>query len=101
MKILVIGATGHVGTYLVPRLVRAGYDVVTMSRGQREPYRPDPSWSKVERIEIDRVAEDKLGTFGDAVARSGAEVVIDLILFHPDSVPQLLYSLSGLSLIHI
>ncbi|MBW8788837.1 MAG: NAD(P)-dependent oxidoreductase, partial [Rhizobium leguminosarum] len=32
MRVLVIGATGHVGTYLVPRLVEAGHDVVTISR---------------------------------------------------------------------
>jgi nucleoside-diphosphate-sugar epimerase len=95
MKVLVIGATGHVGTYLVPRLVNAGYDVVSMSRGQREPYRPDPAWSKVDKIEIDRIAEDKKGAFGEAVARVGADVIIDLILFHPDSVPQLRDSLSG------
>ncbi len=27
MKVLVIGATGHVGTYLVPRLVELGHEV--------------------------------------------------------------------------
>jgi nucleoside-diphosphate-sugar epimerase len=32
-RVVVIGATGHVGTYLVPRLVRAGYEVVALSRG--------------------------------------------------------------------
>ena len=30
-RIVVIGATGHVGTYLVPRLVRAGHHVVALS----------------------------------------------------------------------
>lgn len=38
MRVLVIGATGHVGTYLVPRLVEAGHDVVTISRGAAKPY---------------------------------------------------------------
>ena len=42
-RVVVIGATGHVGTYLVPRLVRAGHEVVALSRGEREPYRPAPS----------------------------------------------------------
>ena len=37
-RVAVIGATGHVGTYLVPRLVRAGHEVVALSRGEREPY---------------------------------------------------------------
>ena len=95
MRVLVIGATGHVGTYLVPRLVRAGHEVVAMSRGRRDPYRPDPAWRQVRKIEIDRVAGDRRGTFGRAVADTGADVVIDLILFHPDSVPQLLNSLAG------
>ena len=41
-RVVVIGATGHVGTYLVPRLVRAGHEVVALSRGEREPYTPAP-----------------------------------------------------------
>lgn len=36
-RIVVIGATGHIGTYLVPRLVRAGHEVIAISRGIREP----------------------------------------------------------------
>src|SRR5690349_19831024 len=43
-RVVVIGATGHVGTFLIPRLVRAGHDVVAVSRGLREPYRPDEAW---------------------------------------------------------
>ena len=35
MRVLIIGATAHVGTYLVPALVRAGHGVVAMSRGTR------------------------------------------------------------------
>ena len=38
MRIVIIGGTGHVGTYLMPRLVEAGHEVVCLSRGQREPY---------------------------------------------------------------
>ena len=37
MKVLVIGATGHIGTYLVPRLLARGHEVVALSRGQRQP----------------------------------------------------------------
>src|SRR5919198_331690 len=58
MRIAVIGATGHVGTYLVPRLVRAGHEVVALSRGQRSPYRPAAEWRSVRRIAVDREAED-------------------------------------------
>ena len=53
-RIAVIGATGHVGTYLVPRLVRAGHEVIALSRGEREPYTPAPEWNAVRRQQLDR-----------------------------------------------
>ena len=65
MRIVVIGATGHVGGYLVPRLVRAGHEVVAVSRGQREPYRADEAWASVQRIDLDREAEDAAASGGD------------------------------------
>ena len=34
-RVVVIGATGHIGSYLVPRLVRGGHEVIAMSRGIR------------------------------------------------------------------
>jgi nucleoside-diphosphate-sugar epimerase len=33
MKVVVIGGTGHVGTYLIPRLVQAGHEVLCVTRG--------------------------------------------------------------------
>ena len=49
MKAVVIGATGHTGTYLVPRLVEAGYQVTAVSRGLSEPYTLTGSWREAER----------------------------------------------------
>ena len=43
MRVVVIGGTGHIGTYLVPSLVTAGHDVLVISRGSRRPYRDDPA----------------------------------------------------------
>ena len=40
MRVVVIGGTGHVGTYMVPRLVEQGFEVVVISRQEREPYQP-------------------------------------------------------------
>lgn len=44
-RVVVIGADGRIGTYLVPRLVEAGHHVVAASRGNAKPYlfhaRPD------------------------------------------------------------
>jgi len=44
MRIVVIGGSGHIGTFLVPRLVRAGHEVTVVSRGSRTAYTPSPEW---------------------------------------------------------
>src|SRR3954449_13490123 len=87
-RIAIIGATGHVGTYLVPRLVRAGHEVVALSRGERAPYAPSPEWNAVRQVKADREAEDRAGTFGERIAALGADAVIDMICFTPDSARQ-------------
>ena len=92
-RVVVIGATGHVGTYLVPRLVRAGYEVVAVSRGSREPYHGAPEWRSVERVTADRDAEDEAGTFGTRIADLRPDVVVDLICFTPESARQLVDAL--------
>ena len=45
-RIVVIGATGHIGTYLVPRLVDGGHEVIAVSRGTR---RAGPGRAEVTR----------------------------------------------------
>ena len=92
-RIVVIGATGHVGTYLVPRLVRAGHEVVALSRGAREPYVPAPEWRSVERVAVDREAEDAAGVFGERIAALAADAVVDMICFTPESAQQLVDAL--------
>jgi nucleoside-diphosphate-sugar epimerase len=92
-RIVVIGATGHVGTYLVPRLVRAGHDVVALSRGEREPYVPAVEWARVQRVAVDRTAEDADGVFGERVAALGAGAVIDMLCFTAESAQQLVDAL--------
>jgi len=92
-RIVVIGATGHVGTYLVPRLVRAGHEVVALSRGEREPYVPAPEWRAVERVTADREAEDAAGKFGARIAALAPDAVVDMVCFTPESASQLLEAL--------
>ena len=92
-RVVVIGGTGHIGTYLVPRLVRGGHDVVAMSRGSREPYHPSPEWRTVTTVIADRDAEDTAGAFGARIAALGPDVVIDLICFTADSARQLVAAL--------
>ena len=33
MNVVVTGGCGHIGTYLIPMLVRAGYEVINITRG--------------------------------------------------------------------
>jgi nucleoside-diphosphate-sugar epimerase len=88
-RVVVIGATGHVGGYLVPRLVRAGHDVVAVSRGEASPYRDDPAWQQVERRVLDRGALETDGRFGTEIAALEGDIVIDLICFTLASARQL------------
>ena len=92
-RVVVIGATGHIGSYLVPRLVRGGYDVIAMSRGTREPYHASPQWNSVTRVTADREAEDAEGAFGAHVASLHPDVVIDLVCFTAASAQQLVDAL--------
>src|SRR3954449_12023466 len=88
-RIVVIGATGHVGTYLIPRLVRAGHDVVAISRGTRAPYTPAPEWGRVEQVTDDRSAAG----FEGRVATLGADAVIDMVCFTPQEAQRLVDAL--------
>jgi len=95
MRIVVIGGSGHVGSFLIPRLVRAGHEVVNLTRGARAPYVEDQAWSEVEQIAVDRAAEDAAGSFGQRVAALEAEVVVDMICFTPESAVALVEALRG------
>jgi nucleoside-diphosphate-sugar epimerase len=92
-RVVVVGATGHIGTYLVPRLVRAGHEVIAMSRGTREPYHGSPEWDAVRRVTVDREAEDADGAFGAHVASLDPDVVIDMVCFTAASAQQLIDAL--------
>ena len=95
MRIYVLGATGHIGTHLVPRLVRAGHEVVAASRGTREPYQPDEAWGQVERVVLDRDATDADGTTADHILSATPDAVVDLVCFTPASAAQLVEGLRG------
>ena len=92
-RVVVIGATGHIGTYLVPRLVDGGHEVIAVSRGIRGPYHASPQWDAVTTVTADREAEDAEGTFGDRMAALRPDVVIDLVCFTKASAQQLVDAL--------
>jgi nucleoside-diphosphate-sugar epimerase len=95
MRVVVIGGSGHIGTYLVPGLVTGGHEVISIARGKREPYQPHAAWRSIRQIRIDRGNAEKSGEFGQQMADLKPDVVIDLICFTPESARQLVEALRG------
>jgi len=86
MRVIVIGGTGHIGSYLVPRLAQAGFTPVCVSRGARKPYLSHPAWAGVERNDPG---------FDAQVAKLRAGAVIDLTCYTPESAASLAEALRG------
>src|SRR6266540_6752436 len=95
MRVVIIGGSGHVGTYLVPRLIAAGHEVINISRTQREPYQAHGAWRSVQQVVADRAAEDEQGIFGQRVRDLEPDAVIDMICFSVASAQQIVESLRG------
>jgi len=96
MRVVIIGGTGHIGTYLVPRLVEAGHAVKCVSRGLRGPYAPHLAWEQVEQVVMDRAAEEASGNFGCRIAQLEPDAVIDITCYKLESARQLVDGLRGL-----
>lgn len=94
-RVAIIGGSGHVGTYLVPRLVLAGHQVINISRGASRPYTPHAAWASVETVIADREAEEADGSFGSRVRDLKADIVIDMICFTPESAQHMVDALRG------
>ena len=95
MRVVVIGATGHIGSYLVPRLVADGFEVVVLSRGERRPYHERGEWRFVETCHLNREKTEREGTFGRYVTDLSPDVVIDLICYRLESCQHLVEALAG------
>jgi len=93
MKVIVIGGTGHIGTFLIPRLIEAGHQVTVVSRQKNSPYVKSAAWEDVKWETLDRIQLEKEGAFGQAVAGLAPEIVIDLICFKLDSARQIVTAL--------
>lgn len=91
MRVAVIGGSGHIGSYLTPRLVEAGFDTVCVSRGMREPYVAHPAWARVTRVTIDRGDQ----RFDSRLAELDAESVIDLTCYTLEGAVSLVNALRG------
>lgn len=94
-RIVMIGGSGHVGSYLIPALVDRGHDVVNVSRGIAAPYRAHVAWNSVENVIIDRDIEENTRQFGPKIAALRPDIVIDMICFTLSSAQQLVEALRG------
>jgi nucleoside-diphosphate-sugar epimerase len=102
ITVVVLGGTGHVGSYLCPRLAAGPrYEVVCVSWGTREPYAAaGGSWDGVERLAMARPEDEAEQEFVDKVAALQADVVIDMICFTAASCRRLVEGLAGTGCTH-
>lgn len=85
MKVLVIGGTGHIGSYLVPRLVLAGHEVSVVARRPKPQYTDARlAWPSVRWITADRAAEEAANTWQSRMAALDVDAVIDLLCYTPE-----------------
>ena len=90
-RAVIIGGYGKVATYLAPMLLEEGYHVIAVSRGKSAPKMQGKAWEQVEGLVLDRSAPG----FSQRIAALRAEVVVDMICFHNDSLRTLMNALTG------
>jgi nucleoside-diphosphate-sugar epimerase len=76
-------------------LFEAGYAVICVCRGIKQPYREHAAWGSIAYVHADRAAEEGTGAFGERIARLAPDVVIDLTCYYPHSAQQLVEALRG------
>ena len=87
MKVLVVGASGHIGSYLVNTLVEDGHEVHAVMRGNKTPYEyKEEIWSKVNIIKMDRDTLCESDVFDEIKP----DAVCDLISYDIDGVKKIL-----------
>ena len=88
MRILLIGGTGFIGTFLTPELQRRGAEVATLARGRT----PIPHADGLTRITGDR---KRLGASLSSIRAFAPDVVIDLVLSSGTQARELMSLLQG------
>lgn len=79
MRVAVIGAAGHIGTYLIPMLVDNGYETIAVTRTLSPPYEDAPAWHKVDRVLLDR---EKDPEFIRKLKGMKPDIIVDLVNFN-------------------
>jgi len=82
MKILIIGGTGHIGSYLIPRLILSGHEVHIVARTAESKYANNQIiWNQVKWILEDKTTEEDNGTWEKRMAEIETDVVMDMLCF--------------------
>lgn len=84
MKVVVTGASGHVGRYAVDALARAGHEVLAVSRSGAVPSLPfgRPPRAPVPALALDLALEASVASLAAALAGAGA--LLHLAAWHPE-----------------
>lgn len=93
MKVLVIGANGFMGPYVVAELLRSGHKVGAFGRS---PWARNggATGGEVTSIIGDR---NQIGESKDAIARFGPDVVVDMVLSSGRQARELMHTLRGIA----
>ena len=95
MKVVVIGAAGHIGTYLIPMLVDNGYDTIAITSKLSSPYEDAPAWHKVKRVLLDRENDPE---FISKIKEMKPDVIVDLVNFNIKKTKEIVENFSGIGL---
>lgn len=60
MSILLTGATGFLGSYLLPELIKEGYTIIIFKRSFSDIWRVKSYFSKIKRYDIDKIDIEKV-----------------------------------------
>ncbi|HMG05707.1 MAG TPA: NAD-dependent epimerase/dehydratase family protein [Chthoniobacterales bacterium] len=88
MKILLLGGTGFIGSYLARQLLESGHEIAVFHRGQRE----DAPTDDVAHIHGDR---KHLSEYAQSFDAFGAQVVVDLLAFNEEDARSLTETFRG------
>lgn len=97
MKVVVIGAAGHIGTYLIPMLYNAGYETIAITRTMSKPYEDDSAWHKVNRVLADR---DNDPDFIAKLKEIDPDIIIDLVNFNIEETKKITEGFKNTRLSH-
>jgi len=96
VRVLVIGGTGHIGSYLVPRLLQSGHSVTVIARHAAPQYADARlGWAGVRWLTADRAAEEKDGRWVERLRQLQVDAVIDLICYTPEQNAALVAAFRG------